>query len=134
MMSGHAGSAGSLGPVADDDDDLEAMGDGMASRLPGPILAKLSAAERRQLGMALARQKWGRHPVNLRLSVPIMGRRFFLTVVGGVDRRDNRRRALETSLHPVRTRGNYAFLIGISAVVYALGLLALFLFNVTTAG
>ena len=52
----------------------------------------------------------GGHPVNIRLSLPFFGRRIYLTLVAGQERRPPERLAADRSKHPLATRANITFL------------------------
>lgn len=68
---------------------------------------------------------WSGHPINLRLSVPFLHTRFYLTIVAGRERRPEDRRQQERSAHPVVTFGNALFAIGVSTLITLMGLAAL---------
>lgn len=63
-----------------------------------------------------------RPPVNLRLSIPLFGKRFYFALVGGKERRSHERIALERRRHPLRTRTNLAFIFIAAMVLYMLTL------------
>jgi hypothetical protein len=50
------------------------------------------------------------HTVNIRLSIPLLPDRFYVTLVMGRERRSPQRRAAERQKHPLKTTGNVAFL------------------------
>lgn len=60
------------------------------------------------------------HPVNIRLSIPLGVGRYYLTIVGGKERRAPERLADERKKHPLLTAGN----VLVFAVVIALSSLA----------
>lgn len=68
---------------------------------------------------------WGQHPVNIRLSLPWVGGRFFTTVVAGMERRAPVRRIAERDSHPLRTVGNLFFAIGLGSIFYVGAIIAL---------
>ncbi len=70
-------------------------------------------------------ETWGRHPVNLRLSIPLLFGRYYLTVVAGKERRHPERRADERRKHPLLTFGNLVAMFGLGTVC-GLALLGLF--------
>lgn len=62
-------------------------------------------------------ESWsGRHAVNLRLTIPVLSSRYYLTVVGGKERRSPRRRSDERRKNPVATRWNIAFLAALGLI------------------
>jgi hypothetical protein len=106
-----------------------ALVENVMSRVPDDILQALSEDQVARLRAAIAETRhWRKHPIDIRLSLPLFTRRLFLTLVGGIDARGADRRAKERTMHPVATRPNVIFL-GIAIVVlYALaGLVALML-------
>ncbi len=60
---------------------------------------------------------WGRHPINIRVSIPLISGRWFFTLIGGPERRDDERRAEERKKHPLVTLGNAVFLFIFGAVI-----------------
>lgn len=70
-----------------------------------------------------SRMKWGNHPINIRLSVPLPFRRFYFVMIAGPERRSAERRKEERKRHPLWKIGNFLFLtlffiLGIYAAVY----------------
>lgn len=62
-------------------------------------------------------ESWsGRHAINLRLTVPLLSARYYLTIVGGKERRSPRRRSDERQKNPVATRWNIAFLAALGLI------------------
>lgn len=59
------------------------------------------------------------HPVNLRLTIPFFKRRCYITLVAGTERRSPERLAAERLNHPIRTKGNLAFLLAAGTIVGA---------------
>ena len=57
------------------------------------------------------------HPVNLRLSIPLLPKRYYLTIVAGKERRGPERLAAERLNHPIRTKGNIVGLLVAGTVV-----------------
>ncbi len=70
-------------------------------------------------------ESWDRHPVNLRLSIPLPFGRYYVTLVAGTERRGAERLASERRKHPLLTFGNVAVFFGLGCVC-GLALLALF--------
>ena len=70
-----------------------------------------------------SKMKWGVHPVNIRLSVPMPFRRFYFVLIAGPERRSADRRKQERKRHPLWRIGNFLFIalffiLGIYAAVY----------------
>lgn len=65
-----------------------------------------------------------RHPVDLRLTLPLPGRPVFLSLVAGREKRSVDRRAVERRQHPLHTLGNAVFMISSLVGFYAIALMA----------
>jgi hypothetical protein len=98
-------------------------------RIPPEVVESFSPAQRAALWSAVKPVSWRRHPVNIRLSFPIVGGRFFVTVVGGPEKRSLERRARERHMFPLRSLGNILFLLGLGGTFYAVAVLGLVLFS-----
>ncbi len=59
----------------------------------------------------------GDHPVNLRLSIPLLFKRYYVTIVAGEERRRHERLSAERRKHPLVTRGNLAFFALVGTVI-----------------
>ena len=68
---------------------------------------------------------WGRHAVNIRISFPVVRGRWYMAILGGTERRDASRRALDRQRHPLRTIGNILFAVGLVAIFYGCLILAM---------
>ena len=69
-----------------------------------------SPAENQPSGQAQATAWTGTHPVNIRLSIPFFGARYYLTLVAGKEKRSPERLREEKRKHPLATRANIAVL------------------------
>ena len=69
--------------------------------------------------------EWKKHPINIRLSIPHLKGRWYLTVLGGSEKRDAIRRAEERERHPLRTAGNLFFAVGLMAIFYVVVIFAM---------
>jgi hypothetical protein len=65
------------------------------------------------------------HPVNIRVSLPFFGKRFYLTLVAGQERRAVERLKAERAKNPLATRANIIFL-GACGVVAGLAVVSIF--------
>lgn len=68
---------------------------------------------------------WVSHPIDIRISIPLLHRRFYFTVVAGQERRRPERRAADRHAYPLATVGNVFFTLGLTTLItlLALGLL-----------
>lgn len=101
-------------------------GDPLLSRLPDEIWQSFNTEQRAALWEASHTPTWRRYPVNMRLSLTMLGERYFLTIVAGSDRRHAERVRRERRLHPLSTFGNLVFLTAAAAVFYVGALFMLF--------
>ncbi len=63
-------------------------------------------------------ERWGNHhPVNIRLSIPLFTRRYYLTVIAGKEQRSTERLAEEREKHPLATTGNMIFLFTVGVIM-----------------
>jgi hypothetical protein len=117
--------------VADQDtepelDPVQAMqGNWLFKRLPPWVMDTLTNDQKAAIHAAITDPSWQRHVVNIRLSLPFFRQRFYITVVGGEEKRDAGRRATERHSYPLRTIANFFFVIGPAVVFYAVALMAL---------
>jgi hypothetical protein len=70
------------------------------------------------------KRDWGRHPLNLRVSLPLPFGRWYVTLVAGRERRGKERLIEERNKHPLDTVPNLMFLLSIGIVCSSLMLLA----------
>ncbi len=106
-----------------------ARGAWILTRLPADLRARLDATDAAALcvaaaGGATGGAAWRRHPVDIRLSLPWVGRRFYVTVVSGPERRPKTRRVAEGAQRPLIAIGNILFAIGLTTVLFLGGALA----------
>ncbi len=95
------------------------------ARLPPWILDTLSAEQKDALLKATTDTSWNRPPVNARLHIPFFSRRYYVTIVGGEEKRSSERRAHERNHYPLRTMANVFFFIGIITLFYLVSLVGL---------
>lgn len=101
----------------------------LLDRIPPEVVETFTPAQRAALWSAVKPVSWHRHPVNIRLSFPIIGGHFFVTVVGGPEKRAVERRDRERRMFPLRTMGNILFLLGVGGAFYFTAVLGLVLFS-----
>ena len=68
---------------------------------------------------------WVSHPIDIRISMPLVHRRFYFTIVAGQERRRPDRRHADRQAYPLVTAGNVMFSLGVTTMfmLIALGLL-----------
>lgn len=101
----------------------------LLDRIPPEVAETFTEEQRAALWTAVKPVSWRRHPVNIRLSFPIVGGRFFITVVGGPEKRSSERLHRERRMFPLRTSGNILFLLGVGGAFYATAVLGIVLFS-----
>ncbi|MDH3663873.1 MAG: hypothetical protein OEU92_28305 [Alphaproteobacteria bacterium] len=70
-----------------------------------------------------AREWSSNHAINLRVSIPLLFGRWYVTLVAGPEKRSKQRRVEERSKHSLETGGNLMFLFSIGTISTALILL-----------
>lgn len=98
-------------------------------RLPPWVVDSLSTEQREAIHKALVEPAWKLHPINIRVSVPFLHRRYYITVVGGEEKRSLERRRHDRHKYPLRTIANVFFMLGLGTIFYVVALLALALFS-----
>jgi len=103
----------------------------LLERLPPGVMDSFTPDQRAALWQAAKPMSWRRHPINLRVTavVPILNHRYFLTVVGGMEKRTSDRVFRERRLFPLRTAGNLLFLLGLGGAFYTAALVGIFMFS-----
>ncbi len=96
--------------------------DSLFARLPAWVMDTLTAEQRDAIHQAVCDPSLRHPPVNIRFSLPAFGRRYFLTIIGGVERRGAQRRTQERTKFPLRTVANFLFFILLGALIYALSI------------
>ena len=96
--------------------------DSLFARLPAWVMDTLTAEQRDAIHQAVCDPSLQHPPINIRFALPAFGRRYFLTVIGGVERRGTRRRAQERTKFPLRTVANILFFIFLGVLIYALSI------------
>jgi hypothetical protein len=107
-------------------DTVQAMqGNWLFKRLPPWVMDTLNSEQKEAIHAVITDPAWQRHVVNIRVSLPFFKQRFYITVVGGEEKRDAGRRAKERYQYPLRTFANAFFIVGAATVFYAIALVAL---------
>ncbi len=94
------------------------------SRLPKPVVGSLTHEQAEALREAVDGNGKTRHPVHLRFTLPLGQRRYFFNFVVGSERRTSERLAREREHYPLRTAGNFFFVLGIATLFYLLAFFA----------
>jgi hypothetical protein len=89
-------------------------------RLPPHIHAGLTAEQRTAIAGAIGQRQSVPPSINIRLSLPVPPGRIYVAIMAGRDRRGHGRRQKDRRENPLRTMGNFIFVIAASVVLYAL--------------
>ena len=85
----------------------------------------LTAEQKEAIHQAAENSSWSGSPVNIRFSLPFFGKKFYVTVVGGAEKRGPERRAEDRNKYPLRTVTNVFFFVGLATIFYMLTVLVL---------
>lgn len=86
------------------------------------VRANFTVDQENAIRAAARRDPWGQHPVDIRLSVPLLFGRFYMALVAGRERRSMARLVQERGKHPLGRLGN---LIALGAIAVTVGLAVL---------
>ncbi len=70
--------------------------------MPEEVARSFTELQLAAIEHALESGKWRAHPVDVRLSVPVLWRRFYFVLLAGPERRSAERRKYERARRPVR--------------------------------
>lgn len=101
--------------------------DDVIARIPTEIRDTLSEEQLQALRDVVGQTRpWRKHPIDIRLTLPVGSHRLFFTLVAGADKRNPDRRAKDREMHPVRTASNMVFIGAAVVALYAIaGVIAL---------
>jgi hypothetical protein len=74
--------------------------------IPPEVAATFTEAQLDAIKKELGTRAWNPQPVDLRLSVPVLDRKFFFVLLGGPERRSRDRLRVERRKHPILTFAN----------------------------
>ena len=97
----------------------------LLDRLPPRILGGLNAEQKAAIASAAGEWKAVSHRVNIRVSLPIAGSRWYFTILGGPERRAAARRVSERARNPIRTAWNVGFIFLAAFLFYGTAVAAL---------
>ena len=98
---------------------------GLFERLPEWVIDTLSVEQKEAINLAAEEPAWKRSPVDIRFTIPFFGRKFYVTVVSGAEKRSPGRRAKERHHYPLRTVANVFFFIGMATLFYMAAVIVL---------
>ncbi|RAU23725.1 hypothetical protein CU669_01065 [Paramagnetospirillum kuznetsovii] len=103
--------------------------DELLANIPEAVVQTFSPEQRAALWNAAKPVSWRKHPINIRITFPFVGNRYFVTVVGGQERRDIGRIHRDRHMHPLRTAGNILFMLGLGGAFYLAAVIGMFTFS-----
>lgn len=92
----------------------------IVEQMPRDVQAGFAPDQMRALWDSTRRLRWGEHALDLRYSVPFFGRRYYLVLIGGVDRRSAERNAAERASRPPFLRAGNLLAIALLSSILAL--------------
>jgi hypothetical protein len=89
----------------------------LAETGPNAVVAPSHARQEAAEGDQSRSADWAEHPIDIRLSVPFLSRRYYLTVVAGKERRRPERLVSERARHPLDLRANIVVVLTVSCII-----------------
>lgn len=81
-------------------------------RLPDDVSDSFTVEQLQAMQAALQTTQWRKHPVDIRLTIPVLWKKFYFVLIVGPERRTKRR----NSIAPIWTPANILFTIGLISV------------------
>jgi hypothetical protein len=97
------------------------------ARLPERVVDSLTREQKEAIHQAIDGAAMQQPPVNVRFSLPILGRRYFLTFVAGPERRGIARREGDRRRHPLGTATNFTFFACLGILIYAIAIFGIYM-------
>ncbi|MEM9452476.1 MAG: hypothetical protein AAGA75_28710 [Cyanobacteria bacterium P01_E01_bin.6] len=91
----------------------------LCKQLPPDIFATFSIDQLTALEDAIT-QTWRNHPIDVRLTIPLLWQKFYVVVVAGPERRSKERLKEERDTHPIWKPSNLIFIILIISLAIGL--------------
>ena len=101
----------------------------LLEKVPQAVIDSFTPEQRFALWNAVKPVAWRKHPINIRLTAPFIGGRFFVTVVGGLERRGTERIVRDRAAHPLATTSNVLFMLAVGGAFYLVAVLGMFAFS-----
>ena len=93
----------------------------LLENLPPSQRDAFSPEQRAALRDAADRCNWSGHATDIRLSIPLVSKRYYLVLLAGEEKRSRDRLRRERKERPVATLGNIAFLLGLVSLGTIIG-------------
>ncbi len=75
----------------------------LLANMPEDVASSFTELQLAMIERALDGGKWRDHPVDIRLSIPVLWRRCYLVILAGPERRSRERRISERARRPLRS-------------------------------
>ena len=93
------------------------------SQLPAKTAASFTPNQLEAIKRQFGNRKWtGSHPVDIRLSIPFIGRGFYLVFLMGRERRSQERLRNDRAFHPLLRTGNVMAIASAASMLLAFGI------------
>lgn len=102
----------------------------LLDRIPPQVVDTMTPDQIEAITDAAGQAPWDDHAVNIRLTLPLILRRFYVTVIGGNEKRGDDRRGIDRHKYPLRTVANGFFFIGMATLFYTVLLIIMALYSV----
>ena len=103
--------------------------DELLANIPEAVVESFTADQRAALWNAAKPVSWRKHPINIRITFPFFGCHYFVTIVGGSERRAPDRIKRDSKMHPLKTAGNVLFMLGVGGAFYLAAVVGMFVFS-----
>lgn len=80
-------------------------------RIPGDVAESFDEAQLDAVKMAFGARSRGSHPIDIRMSIPLLTRRFYFVFLAGGEHRPAERLALERALRPIWNFANAVIIV-----------------------
>lgn len=96
-------------------------------RLPDDIANSFTIEQLQAMQTGLQATQWRRHPVDIRMTIPVLWKKFYFVLVAGPEKRSKIRRASDRVQQPIWTLANVLFVICLTStgILLSLGLFQL---------
>ena len=96
-------------------------------RCPKDVALSFNAEQLQAIQSALEGAKWRRHPIDIRLTIPLVWKSFYFVLIAGPERRSKQRRLADQTGNPVWRPTNliFAMLLVSTGMLTALGIFQL---------
>ena len=95
------------------------------ARLPPWVIDTMTNEQKEAIHTAVLDSAQAPPPVNIRMTLPFFSHRYYVTILGGEEKRSPGRIAHERHRYPLRTIANVFFFIGLATLFYMVALIGL---------